>query len=97
MDAMMPAATMRSLLTWLLLDPFREPDAGSATILVDEFAPLRLQTRGEPTARYGGQATHGPRPPEPDSESALRPILVDKLDSVTAPLYTDRRQFTLRP
>jgi hypothetical protein len=42
---MTPAATMRSLLNWLLVDPFPEPDAGSATVLVDELDARVLKGR----------------------------------------------------
>jgi hypothetical protein len=36
-------AAMSSLLTWLLVEPFPEPDAGPASILVDELDASRFK------------------------------------------------------
>jgi hypothetical protein len=39
------SASTQSLLAWLLVDPFPEPDAGSATVLVDELGARLLKSR----------------------------------------------------
>jgi hypothetical protein len=56
MDAVRPTATVRSLLTWLSLDPFPEPDAGSATVLVDELDACFLKSRPYLVSGVGSSA-----------------------------------------
>jgi hypothetical protein len=56
MDAMTPAATMRGLFAWLSLYPFPEPDAGSATVLVDELDARFLKSRPYLVSSVGSSA-----------------------------------------
>src|SRR5580700_7203424 len=43
--AVIRTAAMRSLLTWLLVDAFPEPDAGPAPVLIDELDARLLKSR----------------------------------------------------
>jgi hypothetical protein len=45
MKAVIRAAAMRGLLTWLLVNPFPEPDAGPAAVLIDELDARLLKSR----------------------------------------------------
>src|ERR1700720_3626758 len=57
MNAITPAATMGTLLTWLLVDPLAEPDARPAFILVGELDAGGLQSSPNMGLCFRGNCT----------------------------------------
>jgi hypothetical protein len=56
MNAITPAATMGTLLTWPLVHSLAEPDARPASVLVDELDAARIKRRVNLSYRIASSA-----------------------------------------